>query len=93
VTHLLQLHLESLKQFAELPPLHSLTRLRRVTLWTMKGCADLSVLLTAPAMEEIVHTVVHISRSTAPVWKVRWRGNPSTRSDVLAGLLALSARE
>jgi len=52
-TSLEELSLDALSHVTELPPLHKLTRLRRITLNTMTGLNDLSVLMTAPALEEL----------------------------------------
>ncbi len=60
-TSLEELCLRSLSQVSALPPLHQLTRLRRITLENMRGLTDLSVLLTAPALDELDLALSHLS--------------------------------
>jgi hypothetical protein len=60
VPSLEELHLETLKHVTELPDLHNLTRLHRITLSAMPGLANLGPLLTAPALQEVHIALGHL---------------------------------
>lgn len=61
LTGLQHLKLQSLPQVKALPDLRRLTKLRRVYLENMKGLGNLSALIEAPALEEVIHVSSRLS--------------------------------
>lgn len=54
VTTLQEIFLESLRNITTVPPLHKLRKLRRVTFKNMQGIRDLSPLLGAKSLEDVI---------------------------------------
>jgi hypothetical protein len=80
--------LKSLKHVTELPALSQMTGLRRVHMERMTGLSDLTPLLTAPAMEELVlERMDHLdpgrlaTLASHPTLRRAWLGLGSTKKD------------